>query len=281
MEEKKDDISALTSAIEDKLRVFEETIDGKLASHTAQILELVQDRRIRSSDDDPPRDSANHGLGRRGRPRSPSPTLTFGATGTTQDIQSEFQCLKDSLAKQKLPSELKLNESRQGIQRADQGVYAVLSKCARFAETSIKLLSTIEPGCLVTPELLEELFLVNTAQIKYLQDEYASILVNSQFDTSTSKLFRALQKNTSGLNAGSLETLRSAATIAAAAKPQQARDSRPHTGYGSRGNYRGGYRGGHSGRQDVFDRFSRRSFNNRGRRTDEASPDRDTTNVQS
>ena len=47
MEEKKDDISALTSAIEDKLRVFEETIDGKLASHTAQILELVQDRRIR------------------------------------------------------------------------------------------------------------------------------------------------------------------------------------------------------------------------------------------
>ena len=48
MEEKKDDISAITSAIGDKLRIFEKT-DGKLASHTAQNLDLVQDRRTRGS----------------------------------------------------------------------------------------------------------------------------------------------------------------------------------------------------------------------------------------
>ena len=61
MAEKKDDILAITSAmhIDDKLRVFEKTIDGKYVSHTAQILYLVQDRRIRSSDKDPPRHNAN------------------------------------------------------------------------------------------------------------------------------------------------------------------------------------------------------------------------------
>ena len=43
-------------------------------------------------------------------------------------------------------------------------------------------------------------FLINEAQIQYLQDEYASILVKSQFDTTRSKLFRALQKDTSARN---------------------------------------------------------------------------------
>ena len=76
---------------------------------------------------------------------------------------------------------------------------------------SLKLLSTIEPGTIITAETLVQFFLINQAQIQYLQDEYASILVNSQFDTLTLKLFRALQKNTSGLNASALETLRSLA----------------------------------------------------------------------
>uniref|UniRef100_A0A8W8K9C7 Uncharacterized protein n=1 Tax=Magallana gigas TaxID=29159 RepID=A0A8W8K9C7_MAGGI len=141
------------------------------------------------------------------------------AAGIGPDTQGEFQTLKDTLNRVKLPSELKLNESRQGIQRADQAVYHVLTKCARYAETSLKLLSTIEPGTKISSETLEQFFLINQAQIQYLQDEYASILVNSQFDSTTSKLFRALQKNTSGLTASSLETLRSAASLSAAAKP--------------------------------------------------------------
>ena len=122
------------------LRVFEESIDGKLASHTAQILDLVQENGFRSSDDDPPRDSANHGLGRRGRPRSPSPTLTFGATGTTQDIQSEFQCLKDSLAKQKLPSK---------IEKVPRGIRG--EKSSKDMASSRNLVSTI--GALASPKM--------------------------------------------------------------------------------------------------------------------------------
>ena len=45
---------------------------------------------------------------------------TPGATGTSQDLQGDFQALKDSLSRVKLPTDLRLNESRQGIQRKDQ-----------------------------------------------------------------------------------------------------------------------------------------------------------------
>ncbi|KAH3726514.1 hypothetical protein DPMN_052381 [Dreissena polymorpha] len=118
------------------------------------------------------------------------------------DIQGEFSALKNSLSRVRLTAELKLNESRQGVRRSDQPVLNIL-KCSRYSETSAKLLATLEPGQPLTQDTLDRLFLISHAQCKYMKDEYAAVLVNSQFDNSTSKLFRALQKNTSGLNAES------------------------------------------------------------------------------
>lgn len=97
------------------------------------------------------------------------------------ETQSEFQTLNNILNR-KLPSELKVNESHQGIQSADQAVYHVLTKCARYAEPSLKLLSTIEPGTKISSETLEQFILRNQVLVQYLQDEYASNLVNNQFD---------------------------------------------------------------------------------------------------
>jgi len=181
---------------------------------------------------------------------------TACATGTS-DIQGDFAALRDSLSRIKLPAELKLNESRQGIRRSDQPVLNILTKCSRYSETSARLLSTIEPGQPVTQETLDSLFLISHAQSKYLQDEYAALVVNSQFDNSTSRLFRALQKNTSGLNTDSLETLRSAATLAAASRQPRGNDR----GRGS----------GRSRGSDVFSRFSQRGFPQRRYNRDDNS----------
>lgn len=79
------------------------------------------------------------------------------------------------------------------------------------------------------------LFLINQAQIRYLQDGYASILVNSDFDSTTSTLFRAMKKNTSGLNASSSETIQSAASLSAAVKSPP---TRQYSGFSNRGYYR-------------------------------------------
>ena len=58
-----------------------------------------------------------------------------GASGGSQDIQGDFQALKDSLSRINLPADLKLNKSRQGIQRQDQPVFNVLCKYIRYNET--------------------------------------------------------------------------------------------------------------------------------------------------
>ena len=126
----------------------------------------------------------------------------------------------------------------QGIQRQDQPVFNVLCKCSRYNETLVKLLSTIEPGSSVTQETLDQLFLIAQAQGRYLQEEYAALIVNGQFDKRTSKLFLALQKNTSRHNPSSLDTLRSAASLAAVSKPPQASRYGSYSACGrGRGNY--------------------------------------------
>ena len=74
----------------------------------------------------------------------------------------------------------------------------------------------VEAGTELKQETLDNLFLIQYAQIKYLQEEYAALLVNGQFDASTAKIFRSLQENTSGFDLDSLETLRAAATLVVA-----------------------------------------------------------------
>ena len=78
-----------------------------------------------------------------------SSTAPEGATGdnpTHSDIQGDFQSLKDALSRIKLPADFRLNETRQGIRRNDQPLFSALSKCARYNETLVKLLTTLQPG---------------------------------------------------------------------------------------------------------------------------------------
>ncbi|KAH3694494.1 hypothetical protein DPMN_081934 [Dreissena polymorpha] len=71
----------------------------------------------------------------------------------------------------------------------------VLSKCGRYCETGIQLLYSLEAGMEIDQETLDGLFLIQHAQIKFLQEEFAALLVGGQFDASTAKIVRSLQKN--------------------------------------------------------------------------------------
>ena len=75
-------------------------------------------------------------------PPSPAVAATAGASAPgAPDVQGEFKALQDSLSWVKLPSNLRLNEGRQGIRRTDQPLLNVITRCARYTETILKLLS--------------------------------------------------------------------------------------------------------------------------------------------
>ena len=132
----------------------------------------------------------------------------------TDDIEGEFMTVKDSVQKICLPPDLKLNESRQGIKREDQPTLNLITKSARYIETALKILGEgVAIKSPLTNDQLDQIFICQVAHLHYLQDEYATLVVKSRFDPTTSQFFRSLQRHTSGLNPAVLKNLQVAASI--------------------------------------------------------------------
>ena len=203
-------------------------------------------------------------LGTRARP---GPVTTFGPVSTSSDIaegsiQEEFQTIKDSLQKVKLPADQKLNDSRVGINRAEQPLYNVVSKCGRYIETAIKWVGIQEPGK-VSQEDLVTLHNILLANLRYLQSEYQALLVQSQFDKDTSRFFRSLQKDNNNFSETALRNLRAAVEVSSLRGRPAAADRGFYRGNSPRG--RGFYRGNSprnfntNYRSDPFNHLSQRN----------------------
>ena len=150
----------------------------------------------------------------------------------------------------------------------------MLSRTARYAETTLKLLSTFDDIQYneSVDNKLAQIVKIQQAQICYLRDEYANLIVQSKFDKSTSQTFRALQKNTSGLNPQALQNLKLASAISASAsvpskeavtpRPRDSwRNNNSERGYGRRFSSRGrgrGYNSGYYNSQYSFDEMAQR-----------------------
>ena len=150
-----------------------------------------------------------------------------------KNIQQEFNSVKSSVEKIILPSHLKLHDSRSGIKREDQPVLTVLSKCGRYIETALKVLGQIREGDDNVD--LNPLATTLLANLKFLQDEYAALLVNGKFDKNTSHLFRALQTHNSGFNSEGLQNVCVAAELSSISN----RFTQPPTPSRGRGRGRG------------------------------------------
>ena len=176
-------------------------------------------------------------------------SILFGASGSpsapTASVDAEFQRLRSSVQSVRLPPNLTLQESRQGVKREDLPLFNVLAKCARYTETIIKLCARAEG------DSHEDVFNASYAMMKYIQDEYTALIVSSTFDPNVSRVFRSLQRNT-GFTPEAMEHLRSATTIASAYRPQ--------TNARARG--RGGRQQFHN--QGLFQASGSRGFPRRG-----------------
>ena len=156
----------------------------------------------------------------------------------SEDIQAEFRNIRDSYCKVNLPGDVRLSTERSGIKRDDTQKLNIISNCARYSETVLRILASSNSESL-SSELVQELSVCVYAQQRYLQDEYAILLVNSGFNSQTAKLYRQLQKNTSAFPPGALANLQAAATIAAAASSVHSDPGHGH--FRGRGNFRGRY----------------------------------------
>ena len=182
------------------------------------------------------------------------------AQAGVEDIQNDFVRVKDSVSKVKLPLNYKLNDNRFSVDKKDSTAYNILSKCARYSETAIKLLQDMPP-----PEegsdsekYLDSIATVQLAQQRYLQQQYAALIVNKDFGQKTAKVFRSLQSNTTAFPKESLDNLKAAVQLTSNQSdvPQTQYRGRGR-GYNQYGSFGRGFRGRARGRSDVFDQFVR------------------------
>ena len=76
----------------------------------------------------------------------------------------------------------------------------------------MKLLSITEGN--LDDDLVQQLFAILLFQIGYLQGEFSALVIQSQFDESTARIFRSLQKNTSVKNRDTISTGQNATKFA-------------------------------------------------------------------
>ena len=150
--------------------------------------------------------------------------------------------------------------NRQGVKKTDQPLCNVIVRSARHCETAMKVLT--QCGATKTDSKFEELFTILFAHIKYLQEEHASLIVQSTFDPTVSRFFRSLQRG-STFTPEALDHLRSAATIASVYRPSHSQQATRR-------------RGGHftRGRGDLYAQQAARGFpHSRGFRHDVSASD--------
>ena len=153
------------------------------------------------------------------------------------DYLKAFDTLKDRVARIQLPNNLRLAESAAGIKTDSKPVLRVISKTARIAETGFKLLSELNEDPSLTSSkakvTFDNLFALFAAQMQFLQQEYANLVVQNTFDQETGRLFRQFENHTSAFSTSQLQNVRVAAELAAITSRQTRRPSRG----GDRGSY--------------------------------------------
>ena len=111
-----------------------------------------------------------------------------------------------------MPSDLLVNEGRQGIQRKDQMRLNTVAQCAKYGETALKLLSTLRPPNVSSGDI-NDLVTIMTAQLKYLQEEHNMMLVNGSFGEGVEKLYRNFRRHTSQFTPDALDALQAAVNL--------------------------------------------------------------------
>ena len=164
---------------------------------------------------------------------------------STTNYLREFELIRDRHSRIPLPQHLKLADSTTGIKNDSRPTVKVISKTARIAETGLKLLASaasfsaenytspsqggsytlrvrdldmvareIFAIATLTDDDLGALYTLFAAQIQFLQQEYASIVVKNTFDEETSRLFRQFENHTSAFSSSQLTNVRVAAELA-------------------------------------------------------------------
>ena len=128
---------------------------------------------------------------RQTRPENQPPQGAQGKNPISSDFQGDFKSLKDSYQTADISLEYKLHADRAGVKREDRTLVKLVASFAECLETLLCIIAADEDNIDL---LKEKVYVTVVAQQKFLQVEYAAILINSSFDLNTARYFKQLQR---------------------------------------------------------------------------------------
>ena len=190
----------------------------------------------------------------------------------SKDLKWEYEALRDSVARIKLPLRYRMNDSKAGINAKDKEQAAILVRSGKFIETSLKMLFEAQKNWGNSDQVadcLDGTLTALTAHMRYLQEEHNTLYVSGQYGSQAKAVLKSIQRNTSNLQPEDIEDLK---TTVAILPPQPQVVSQ---GYSQNQNYRGsfrftnrfrggfrgrGFRGGTSFQRDFNSGFQHRNI---------------------
>ena len=138
-------------------------------------------------------------------PMSTSPAVS-GSVKT--GLQDAYVSVKDGLNHVTLPEGWKIRESLKGISSQNKDAFYVVKDAARYSETALKYLLTLNPDEEpVSKQDICNLVVILRAQLELLEDKYATLRVKSATtNKAVGTLFESQLAGTSGLSQRHLDT---------------------------------------------------------------------------
>ena len=166
----------------------------------------------------------------------------------SDDLQAEFQSIRDNVARQRLPKDLKFVGSVRGVKAQSHDAVKALSISGKYVETAIKVASTIqskkdECDYDVTSDI-EDLLICLIAHMRVLQEKHCLILVGGNYGPRTQQIFCTIHANPAQYTPTVVEELRTSAALAALPQENTIGTGGQGEGRGFRGNFRSDYRSG-------------------------------------
>lgn len=192
---------------------------------------------------------------------SPIPKGTTGSVAVDVSVtESEFQQIKTGVASKRLPKEFIVPDCKSS-KRDTQHLATVINKCARYTETALKVLWSIDTP---SEDTLATINTILCAQIHYLQGEQANVFVQTNFSNDTAKIFRSLHGSKTTVSETTIENIKTAASLASVKAQHEPPAVRGQNNLQPRSFGRYPYRGrgyGSNYRDNVFDSFQGPRYN--------------------
>ena len=206
------------------------------------------------------------------RSHRPSFDTALGPTsstqrGATEDAETQYSFVKDSVSKVSLDTDYEVASTKKNIKRQDHTAIDIIGKCGGYAGTTLKVLAAFDKDTDSVDGLVNYMYMISLAQVRYLQTKYSALAIKGNIDESTSKMYDMLENNSLKLNERAYNHLETAAKLSSIRQPQASQSQQNQQGKFNqqgrfnqqrRNNYQGSNQQGRN--QDTYSNFANKQF---------------------